>query len=94
MNRDQSEDLFHLDDEKLLVEPGIRTALALALYKEETLSAGRAAKLAGMSPARFMQCASRHGIAAFRGTPRSVGEDAKTLDEWLKKKYCRATRAR
>jgi hypothetical protein len=31
MNRDQPEAaLFHLDDEKLLGEPGIRTALALA----------------------------------------------------------------
>ena len=87
MNRDQPEAvLFHLDDEKLLGEPGIRTALALALYKEETLSVGRAAKLADMSPAEFMQCASRHGIATFRGTVRSTREDAKTLDEWLKKK--------
>jgi predicted HTH domain antitoxin len=86
MNRDQSEDdLFHLDDEKLLAEPGIRTALALALYKEEALSVGRAAKLADMSPAEFMHYASRHGIATFRGRARSVREDAKTLDEWLKK---------
>jgi predicted HTH domain antitoxin len=87
MNRDQPEAvLFHLDDEKLLGEPGLRAALALALYKEETLSVGRAAKLAEMSAAEFMQTASRHGIATIRGTARSAREDAKTLDEWLKKK--------
>jgi predicted HTH domain antitoxin len=85
MNRDQPEAiLFHLDDEKLLGEPGIRLALALALYKEESLSLGRAAKLANMAPAEFMQSASRHGIATLRGTVRSAREDAKTLDAWLK----------
>jgi predicted HTH domain antitoxin len=85
MNRDQPEAvLFHLDDDKLLGEPGIRVALALALYKEESLSLGRAAKLAHMAPAEFMQCASRHGIATIRGTVRSAQEDAKTLDAWLK----------
>jgi PHD/YefM family antitoxin component YafN of YafNO toxin-antitoxin module len=47
MNRDEPEAvLFHLDDYKLLGEPGIRLALALALYKDESLSLGRAAKLA------------------------------------------------
>lgn len=87
MNRDQPEAvLFHLDDADLLNASGIRTALALALYKEETLSVGRAASFAGMAPAEFMQHASRHGIATFRGTTRSAREDAKTLDEWLKKK--------
>lgn len=87
MNRDQPEAvLFHLDDETLLAEPGIRVALALALYKEEALSVGRAAKLADMSPAEFMRYASKHGIATFRGTVRSTQEDAKSLDAWLKKR--------
>jgi predicted HTH domain antitoxin len=87
MNRDQPEAvLFHLGDDKLLAEPGIRVALALALYKEESLSVGKAAKLANMAVAEFMQCASRHGIATFRGTVRSAQDDAKTLDAWLKKR--------
>jgi len=87
MNRDQPEAvLFHLDDETLLAEPGIRMALALALYKEEALSVGRAAKFADMSPAEFMQYASKHGVATFRGNVRSTLEDAKSLDAWLKKR--------
>lgn len=87
MNRDKPEAvLFHLDTDELLAEAGIRTALAMALYKEETLSVGRAARLANMPPAEFMLHASRHGIATFRGTVRSTRDDARTLDEWLKKK--------
>jgi hypothetical protein len=87
MNRDQPEAvLFHLDDDKLLGEPGIRVALALALYKEESLSVGKAAKLANMAVAEFMQYASRHGVATIRGTVRSAQEDARTLDAWLKKR--------
>jgi predicted HTH domain antitoxin len=87
MNRDRPEAvLFHLDDEKLLGAHGLRLALALALFKEETLSMGRAARLAELSVAEFMQRASGHGIAVFRGTSRSVNEDAKTLDAWLKTK--------
>jgi hypothetical protein len=87
MNRDQPEAmLFHLNDETLLAEPGIRVALALALFKEESLSLGRAAKLANMGSAEFMQYASRRGIATVRGTVRSAHHDAKTLDTWLKKR--------
>lgn len=85
MNRDRLEAvLFHLDDEMLLSEPGIRVALALALYKEESIYLGRAARLANMRSAEFMLCACRHGIAMLRGTVRSAREDAKTLDAWLK----------
>ena len=89
MNSDRPEAvLFHLDDDKLLEEPGIRVALALALalYKEESLSLGRSAKLANMAVAEFMRYASRHGIATFRGTVRSAQQDAKTLDAWPKKR--------
>ena len=56
MNRDKPEALLvHLDDEKLLSEPGVRLALATALYKDESLSLGKAAKLAGMVLVEFMQ---------------------------------------
>lgn len=47
--------LLHLNDEKLLAEPGVRAALVTALYKDESLSLGRAAKLSGMVPVEFMQ---------------------------------------
>src|SRR5438105_1057471 len=74
--------------------PGVRVARAPAFYKDQSVSLGKAAKLANMAPAECMQCASRHGIATIRGTVRSALEDARTLDAWLKKRSCRATPAR
>ena len=85
MNRDQPEAmLIHLNDEKLLAEPGVRVALATALYKDESLSLGRAAKLSGMVLGEFMQHVSRLGIPVVRGTAETVRQDAKTLEAWLK----------
>ncbi len=94
MNRDQPEALLvHLDDEKLLKEPGVRLALATALFRSESLSLGKAAKLSGMALADFIRHVSRLGIPVVRGTPASVREDAKTLEAWLRKPSS-ATRAR
>ena len=84
---------MHLDDDKLLKEPGVRVALAIALYRSKSLSLGRAAKLAGMTLAEFMRHVSRLGIAVVRGTPASVREDTRTLEQWLRKPSS-ATRAR
>jgi predicted HTH domain antitoxin len=94
MNRDQPEALLvHLDDEKLLKEHGVRVALATALYRSESLSPGKAAKLVGMALGEFMRHVSRLGIAVVRGGPSAVREDTKTLEEWLGKPSS-ATRAR
>lgn len=54
MKRDHPEALLvHFDDEALLTEPGVRRAFAAALYREESLSLGQAAGLAGLSVAEF-----------------------------------------
>src|SRR5208282_4026038 len=56
MNRDRPEALlFHLDDEGLLGEPGVRLALATALYRSESVTLGRGAKIAGVPLVDFMQ---------------------------------------
>lgn len=95
MNRDEPEALLvHLDDETLLSEPGVRLALATALYRSESVTLGRAAKLAGIALADFMQHVSRLGIPAVRGTRATVREDARTLEAWLKQESSSATRAR
>ncbi len=75
--------LVHLDDESLLGEPGVRTALAVSLYKDDCLSLGRAAALAGMALADFMQHVSRLGIPVIKGDRASLREDMKDLDAWL-----------
>ena len=95
LNRDEPEALLvHLDDETLLSEPGVRLALATALYKSESVSLGRAAKVAGVALADFMQHVSRLGIPAVRGARAGVREDARTLESWLKRESSSATRAR
>ncbi len=84
LSRDQPEALLvHLDDDALLAEPGVRRALATALYREESLSLGQAARFAGVSIAEFMQHASRLGIPVVKGTA-AVAADAQTIAEWRK----------
>lgn len=83
MNRDQPEALlFHLDDEKLLGEPGVRLALATALYKSESLSIGRAARVAAMPLEAFMVEMGRAGIPVIRGNAKTLREDLKNLKAW------------
>ena len=95
MNRDQPEALLvHLDDESLLGEPGVRLALATSLYREENVSLGRGAKIAAMPLAEFMLHVSREGIPVIRGSIKTVREDVKSLESWLKKGSSSATRAR
>ena len=84
LNRQQPEALLiHLRDDSLLAEPGIRLALATALYKDESLSLGRAAEFSGEALADFMGHLSRLGIPVVRGAS-TVREDIETFDEWAK----------
>ncbi len=83
LNRRQPEALLvHLSDDSLLSEPGIRLALATALYKDESLSLGRAAEFSGQTTAEFIGHISRLGIPVVRGA-NTVREDLATLDKWL-----------
>lgn len=85
-NRNEPEAvLVHLDDETLLSTPGVRTALAVALYRSESLSLGRAAQLADMSLVDFIQHVSRLGIPVVRGDAETLREDIETLDSWLER---------
>ena len=83
MNRDQPEAvLFHLDDEGLLGEPGVRLALATALYRSESVTLGRGAKIAGIPLVYFMQHVSQEGIPVIRGNAKTLREDLKNLEAW------------
>ena len=86
--------LVHLDDDSMLAETGVKVALATALYRSKSLSLGRAARVAGVAPAEFMQHLSRMGIPVVPGTRESLREDARTLEEWLKQESSSATPAR
>ena len=83
LNRNAPEALLvHLDDDALLTAPGVRRALALALYGEGCLSLGHAARFSGLPTAEFIETASRLGIPVVRGTPDSVAEDADVVEAW------------
>jgi prevent-host-death family protein len=75
--------LVHLSEETLLAEAGVRTALAVSLFKEDALPLGRAARLAGMALGDFIRHLSRLGIPAVKGDERSLSEDLDDLDAWL-----------
>ena len=75
--------LVHLDDDGILCEPGVRTALAVSLFKNDALPLGRAARLARMTLADFIQHVSRLGIPVVKGDHASLRGDLGDLDTWL-----------
>ena len=76
--------LVHLDDDTLLAEPGIRRALAAALYRDQSLSLGHAARFAGLAIGDFISHLSRIGIPVVTGTAASVHEDTEVITAWRK----------
>lgn len=82
LNRHQPEALLIHSDDSLLAEPGVRLALAVALYKDESLSLGRAAEFSRRTLAEFIEHVSRLGIPVVRGA-NTIRDDVEALDEWL-----------
>ena len=76
--------LVHLEADGIVDEPGIRLALATALYREESISLGRAARFSGLPLAEFIEHVSHLGIPVVRGAAASVRRDMDAIDEWRK----------
>ena len=57
--------------------------LALRLYAEHALSLGKAAKLAGISRADFMELLARNGIPVVEYTEEDYEEDLATIRKFL-----------
>lgn len=74
--------LVHLDDDTLLAEPGVRLALATALYRERSLSLGLAARFSGLATPDIIQHVSHLGIPVVRGTRATVREDVQAIEAW------------
>lgn len=84
LNRDHPDALLMgLDQQGLLQAPGVRPALATALFREGELSLARAARVAAMDTATFIAHLSRLGIAAIRLTEAETRADLDTLEQWL-----------
>lgn len=85
MNRNEPDALMiGLKSSKIIDLPGVRKALATALFKDGELSLARSAKLADMPLADFIAHVSRLGIAVINQTDEDVRQDIDTLDQWLK----------
>lgn len=84
MNRDQPDAvMIGLQSGKLLSEPGMRAALASALFRDGGLSLVRSARMAQMPLASFIAHVSRLGIPVVTHDASEVARDIETLDQWL-----------
>jgi len=75
--------MIGLNSLKVMDMPGVRRALATALFRDGELSLARSAKLADTPLVDFIAHVSRLGIAVINQTADEVQQDMDTLDQWL-----------
>lgn len=84
MNRGRRDAMMvGLADQRLLGEPGVRAALATALFKDGHLSLARSAAVAKLSESDFARHVSRLEISVVSLNADEAARDMDTLDEWL-----------
>ena len=84
LNRDHPDALLiGLDQQGMLQAPGVRAALATALFRDGELSLVRAARVASMDVASFISHLGRLGIPAIRLSASETNTDLDTLEQWL-----------
>jgi predicted HTH domain antitoxin len=84
LNRDNPDAvLIGLETGGLLQAPGVRAALATALFRDGELSLVRAAHVAEMDVAGFISHLGRLGIPVIRLTASETKDDLDTLEQWL-----------
>ena len=85
MNRNEPDALMiGLKSSKIIGMPGVRKALATALFKDGDLSLARSAKLADTPLADFIAHVSRLGIPVINEKAEDAQQDMDTQDQWLK----------
>ena len=65
-----------------LLESGVRREIATTLYRDRSLSLGRAARWSGLNTGEFIRHVSRLGIPVVAGSSDSVRDDADAVDAW------------
>lgn len=84
MNRNEPDALIvGVNTGNVIDMPGVRKAMATALYKDGELSLARSAKLAKIALADFIEHISRLGIPVINQTAEEVSQDMDTLEQWL-----------
>lgn len=76
--------LVHIDLDLDADGRATRLALAAALFKDEVVSLGRAARIAGVAVAEFIEHLGRLGIPVLSATPEELREDVRTLETWTR----------
>jgi predicted HTH domain antitoxin len=85
MNRNEPDALIvGVNTTNVIDMPGVRKAMATALFKDGELSLARSAKLAKMALVDFIAHISRLGIPVINQNAEEVMQDLDTLDHWLK----------
>jgi len=85
LNRDHPDAvLIGLEQGGVLQAPGVRAALATALFRDGELSLVRAARVAEMDVASFICHLGRLAIPSIRLTAEEANADLDTLEQWLK----------
>ncbi|MFM7548262.1 MAG: UPF0175 family protein [Cyanobacteriota bacterium] len=85
LNRDHPDAvLIGLEQGGVLQAPGVRAALATALFRDGELSLVRAARVAEMDVARFISHLGSLGIPAIRLSAAETHADLDTLEQWLR----------
>ena len=86
MNRNEPDALIvGVNTGNIIDMPGVRKAMATALFKDGELSIARSAKLAKMALADFIEHISLLGIPVINQTAEEVRQDMDTLEQWLQK---------
>jgi predicted HTH domain antitoxin len=75
--------LVGIDSLGALSVKGVRAALATALFRDGSLSLGRAAQLAEMTVSEFVSHVSRLGVPVVKLEAAEARQDMDTLEEWL-----------
>jgi predicted HTH domain antitoxin len=75
--------LVGIDSLGALSVKGVRAALATALFRDGSLSLGRAAQLAEMTVSEFVSHVSRLGVPVVKLESAEARQDMDTLEEWL-----------
>lgn len=84
MNRDRPDALMvGLGATGILDQSGVRTALAIALFRDGNLSLARSARLAAIPLAAFITHLSRLKIPVICLDAEETSLDLDTLEEWL-----------
>ena len=65
-----------------LLESGVRREIATTLYRDRSLSLGRAARWSGLNTGEFIRHVSRLGIPVVAGSSDSVRDDAEAVAGW------------